>query len=73
MMRWTSWFLGCWWRQTGLALFARRNVNYIHLLPRYLTVLSIFVCPSRSWTSLRLPVRRRASSGRQDGINHCRS
>jgi hypothetical protein len=31
-MRWTSWFLGCWWRQTGLALFARRNVNHIHLL-----------------------------------------
>ena len=31
-MRWTSWFLGCWWRQTGLALFARRNVHHIHLL-----------------------------------------
>jgi hypothetical protein len=28
------------------------------LMPRYLTVLSILVCPSRSWTALRLPVRR---------------
>jgi hypothetical protein len=27
-------------------------------MPRYLTVLSISVCPSRSWTTLRLPVRR---------------
>ena len=27
-------------------------------MPRYLTVLSILVCPSRSWTALRLPVRR---------------
>src|SRR6266851_7861091 len=27
-------------------------------IPRYLTVLSIFVCPSRSSTALRLPVRR---------------
>jgi hypothetical protein len=28
------------------------------LPPRYLTVLSILVWPSRSWTALRLPVRR---------------
>ena len=27
-------------------------------MPRYRTVLSILVCPSRSWTALRLPVRR---------------
>ena len=27
-------------------------------MPRYLTVLSILVCPSKSWTALRLPVRR---------------
>jgi acetyl esterase/lipase len=27
-------------------------------MPRYRTVLSILVCPSKSWTALRLPVRR---------------
>ena len=27
-------------------------------MPRYLTVLSILVWPSRSWTALRFPVRR---------------
>jgi len=27
-------------------------------MPRYRTVLSILVCSSRSWTALRLPVRR---------------
>jgi len=26
--------------------------------PRYLTVLSIFVCPNSSWTARKLPVRR---------------
>jgi hypothetical protein len=31
-MRWTGDFLWCWWRQTGLALLARRNVHDIHLL-----------------------------------------
>src|SRR5258706_4907275 len=29
-------------------------------IPRYLTVLSILVWPSKSWTALRLPVRRRS-------------
>ena len=27
-------------------------------MPRYLTVLSILVCPSSNWTARRLPVRR---------------
>src|SRR6202040_2682278 len=27
-------------------------------MPRYLTVLSIFVCPNSSWTAGKLPVRR---------------
>src|SRR5580704_12603844 len=27
-------------------------------MPGYLTVLSILVCPSKSWTALRFPVRR---------------
>jgi len=31
-MRWTGDFIWCWWRQTGLALLARRNVHDIHLL-----------------------------------------
>ena len=41
--------------QNGNPLLAKASSTS---MPRYLTVLSILVWPSRSWTALRLPVLR---------------
>jgi hypothetical protein len=43
-----------YFRHQPVPLLPRRHPS----MPRYLTVLSILVCPSNFWTALRFPVRR---------------
>jgi hypothetical protein len=40
------------------SIFSAISIASSISMPRYRTVLSIFVCPSKSWTARRLPVRR---------------
>ena len=42
-------------------------------MPRYLTVLSILVCPSKSWTALRFPVADRSGQLSCVGGNACQT
>ena len=42
-----------------MSVFSAISMASSTSMPRYLTVLSIFVCPSKSWTARRLPVRRK--------------
>src|SRR6185503_2750922 len=41
-----------------MSIFSAISIASSTLIPRYLTVLSVFVRPSKSWTARRLPVRR---------------
>ena len=41
-----------------ISIFSAISIASSTSMPRYLTVLSIFECPSKSWTARRLPVRR---------------
>ena len=41
-----------------MSIFSAISMASSTSMPRYRTVLSIFVCPSKSCTALRLPVRR---------------
>jgi hypothetical protein len=41
-----------------MSIFSAISIASSTSMPRYLTVLSIFECPSKSWTARRFPVRR---------------
>lgn len=44
-------------KQSSDVIFSTISVASSTSMPRYITVLSIFECPSKSWTAQRLPVR----------------